>query len=44
MVPKRKPSAYQNQIRFLTFLFGAIIMLVVVAAMLLLNRPPGGFH
>jgi hypothetical protein len=39
---KRRPSAHQKQIRFLTFLFGAILIAIVVAALLLFNRPPGG--
>jgi hypothetical protein len=39
---KRKPSAHQKQIRFLTFFFGAILIAVVVGLLILFNRPPGG--
>jgi hypothetical protein len=39
---KRRPSAHQKQIRFLTFSFGAIMIVVVVALLWLFNRPPGG--
>jgi hypothetical protein len=39
---KRRATAHQRQIRFLTILFGAIMIAVVVAILLLVNRPPGG--
>jgi hypothetical protein len=38
---KRKPSAHQKQIRFLTFFFGAIMIAVVIAILWLFNPPPG---
>jgi len=41
---KRKPTAYQKQIRFLAILFGVLMIVVVVALLLLLDRPPGGYH
>jgi hypothetical protein len=41
---KRKPSAHQKQIRFLTFFFGAIMISVVIALLWLFNRPPGSAH
>lgn len=41
---KRKPTAHQKQVRFLTILFGAIMLIVVIGIMLILNRPPGGYH
>jgi hypothetical protein len=37
---KRRATAHQRQIRFLTILFGAIMIAVVVAVLLLVNRPP----
>jgi hypothetical protein len=39
---KRRPSAHQRQIKFLTIFFGAVMIAVVVALLLLFNRPPGG--
>ncbi len=44
MAHKRRPTGHQKQIRFLMFLLGAIMLLVVVGLMLLLNRPVGGYH
>jgi hypothetical protein len=41
---KRRPTAHQKQIRFLMFLFGALMLLVLLGVMLLLNRPVGGYH
>jgi hypothetical protein len=41
---KRRPSAHQKQIRFLTVLFGTIMVLTVVVLLWLFNRPPGGVH
>jgi hypothetical protein len=38
---KRRPSAHQKQIRFLTILFGAIMIAIVVGLLVLFNRPPG---
>ena len=40
---KRRPSAYQKQIRFLTILFAVIMILILVGLILLLNRPVGGY-
>jgi hypothetical protein len=41
---KRKPSPHQKQMRFMTFLFAAIMIAVLIAVMLLVNRPVGGYH
>jgi hypothetical protein len=42
---KRRNTPHQRQIRFLTILFGAIMIAVAVAVLLLVNRPPsGGVH
>jgi hypothetical protein len=35
---KRKPSAHQRQIRFFTFLFGALMIGVVIGVLWLINR------
>ena len=37
---KRKPSPYQKQIRFLTFFFGMLAVLLMVAVLLFMNRGP----
>ena len=39
---KRRATAHQRQIRFLTIFFGIILIAVAVALLLLFNRPPGG--
>ncbi len=44
MANKRQPSPHQKQMRFMTILFGALIILVLVVLMLVLNRPVGGYH
>jgi hypothetical protein len=41
---KRRPSAHQKQIRFLTFFFGTVMVVVAVALILLFSRPPGVPH
>jgi hypothetical protein len=41
---KRKPSAYQKQVRFLAILAGVIMILVLVGVILLFNRPVGGYN
>jgi hypothetical protein len=35
---KRKPSAHQKQIRFFTFLFGAIMIVGIITLLWFLNR------
>ncbi|HUC84658.1 MAG TPA: hypothetical protein VL970_05645 [Candidatus Acidoferrales bacterium] len=44
MPHKRRPTAYQKEIWFLTILLAVIMILAIVGVMLLLNRPPGGYH
>lgn len=41
---KRKPTAYQKQIRLLMILAGVIMILLVVGIILLLNEPVGGYN
>jgi hypothetical protein len=40
----RKPTGHQRQIRFFTFFFGTLMILVVVALLWLLNRLPTAGH
>jgi hypothetical protein len=43
MMPKRKPSLHQRQIRFFTCFFGGLLVLLLVALLWLMNRlPPVG--
>lgn len=44
MIHKRKPSAHQKQMRFMTLLFGAIAIFVPVVVILVVSRPVGGYH
>jgi len=41
---KRRPSAHQKQMRFMTFLFGAIMISVAVALIWIVSRPPVPRH
>ena len=44
MPHKRRSTAYQKQVRFISLMFLVILILAFVGVMLLLNRPPGGYH
>jgi hypothetical protein len=44
MPHKRRPTAYQKQIRFILIFFGLVLLLLLLGVMFLLNRPPGGYH
>jgi preprotein translocase subunit YajC len=39
MSNKRTPSAHERQMRFLTILFSALLVIIMVVVMWLLNRP-----
>jgi len=41
---KRKPSAFQKQVRFFAILAGVVMILFVVGVILLYNRPVGGYN
>jgi hypothetical protein len=41
---KRKPTAYQKQIRFFAILVTVIMIIVVVGIILLFNQPVGGYN
>jgi len=41
---KRRPSAHQKQMRFLTIFFGTMMVIVAVALILLFNRSPIPHH
>ena len=41
---KRRPSAFQKQVRFFTILAFVLMILLVVGIMLLINRPVGGYN
>jgi hypothetical protein len=38
---KRRPSAHERQIRFFTFFFGTLFILIMIALLYLMNRTPG---
>jgi len=40
---KRRATAHQKQILFLSLLFGALMIIAVVGLLLLINRPVGGY-
>jgi cbb3-type cytochrome oxidase subunit 3 len=44
MPHKRRPTVYQNQVRFISLMFVVVLILAFVGVIILLNRPPGGYH